>query len=254
MAFSDNSRKHSNGKYDSSLAIVLFLSDFCCAILRASTFIQCLFNTEFGSMGSPQPTETRSWVIIAIPDPGICAKWTDAIQKKFAVHVVADRAALEWSMANLKPAVLVLDLSFPTKTIILSKAPDEKEGVFMLKSGAKGYCKNDIDPVLIKKVVAMVPKGEIWVERKLIRHLIQEMASLTRRAPKESATGTNHLDHLTPREREIVHQVAGGASNKEIANRLNVTEATIKAHLTAVFRKLGLSDRLHLALFVNNRQ
>ena len=80
------------------------------------------------------------------------------------------------------------------------------------------------------------------------------MASLTRRAPKESATGTNHLDHLTPREREIVHQVAGGASNKEIANRLNVTEATIKAHLTAVFRKLGLSDRLHLALFVNNRQ
>ncbi len=222
-------------------------------------------------MGNPQPTETRSWVIIAIPDPGICAKWTDAIQKKFAVHVVADRAALEWSMANLKPAVLVLDLSFPklgrggavptlhqlspaTKTIILSKAPDEKEGVFMLKSGAKGYCKNDIDPVLIKKVVAMVPKGEIWVERKLIRHLIQEMASLTRRAPKESATGTNHLDHLTPREREIVHQVAGGASNKEIANRLNVTEATIKAHLTAVFRKLGLSDRLHLALFVNNHQ
>jgi two-component system nitrate/nitrite response regulator NarL len=218
----------------------------------------------------PERTATRPLVVIAIPDADINSKWTQAIPKKFAVHVAIDRGGLEWSMTHLKPAILILDLSFPklgrgsavstiqqlsptTKTIILSKAPDEKEGVFMLKAGAKGYCKNDMDPALIKKVVAMVPKGEIWVERKVIHHLIEEMASLTKRLPKEAPANANHLEHLTPREREIVHQVAGGASNKEIANRLNVTEATIKAHLTAVFRKLGLSDRLHLAIFVNNR-
>src|SRR5437868_1694082 len=131
----------------------------------------------------PQRTATRSLIVVAIPDSNISHKWTQAIQKKFSVHAATDRAGLEWSMNHLKPAILILDLSFPklgrgsavptiqqlspgTKTIILSKAPDEKEGVFMLKAGAKGYCKNDMDPALIKKVVAMVPKGEIWVERK----------------------------------------------------------------------------------------
>ena len=54
---------------------------------------------------------------------------------------------------------------------------------------------------------------------------------------------------MTPRERQIVELLSAGASNKEIAKRLSVTERTVKAHLTAIFRKLGMSGRLQLALF-----
>ena len=58
------------------------------------------------------------------------------------------------------------------------------------------------------------------------------------------------LDGLTPRQREIARLISDGSSNKEIAARLNVAESTVKAHLTAIFRKLKVSDRLQLALFV----
>jgi DNA-binding NarL/FixJ family response regulator len=61
--------------------------------------------------------------------------------------------------------------------------------------------------------------------------------------------GDERLGRVTPRERQIVDLLSAGASNKEIAKRLNVTERTVKAHLTAIFRKLGLSGRLQLALF-----
>ena len=62
------------------------------------------------------------------------------------------------------------------------------------------------------------------------------------------------LDGLTPREKEIVQQIGGGSSNKEIAYHLHVSEKTVKAHLTSIFRKLGVSDRLHLALYVNGHR
>ena len=81
--------------------------------------------------------------------------------------------------------------------------------------------------------------------------LLEELTALTERRHKEFPPNLDtRLDRLTPREREIAQLIGGGASNKEIAGRLNITEATVKAHLTAIFRKLGLSDRLGLALFV----
>jgi DNA-binding NarL/FixJ family response regulator len=171
-------------------------------------------------------------------------------------------------MASLKPTILLLDLALPnlggvggiraiqrlsppTKIVLLTGTPDEKEGISALKAGARGYCNTDIDAALLKKAVEMVQKGEIWVARKLIPHLLEELASLTERRQKDSpAKPDSRLDRLTPREREIVHLIGGGASNKEIASQLKVTEGTVKAHLTAIFRKTGLSSRLQLALFV----
>src|SRR4029079_5547655 len=61
-----------------------------------------------------------------------------------------------------------------------------------------------------------------------------------------------HLENLTLRQREVAEAIARGASNKEIARRLNVTERTVKAHLTNMFRNVGVFDRLHLALLLNN--
>ena len=66
--------------------------------------------------------------------------------------------------------------------------------------------------------------------------------------------GDTKMDRLTDREREILHLLADGASNKEIAIALNVTVATIKAHLTKMFRKLDQPDRLHLALYAAARR
>jgi DNA-binding NarL/FixJ family response regulator len=97
----------------------------------------------------------------------------------------------------------------------------------------------------------MLQKGEVWVKRNVVPHLIGELARLTRGRTQDAASHDTRLARLTPREREVVSHVGEGASNKEIASRLMMTEHTVKAHLTAIFRKLELSGRVQLALLAN---
>lgn len=172
-------------------------------------------------------------------------------------------------MADLKPDILLLDLALPrlggikgvlatrnlspeTKIVLLARSPNAKELISVLRAGAWGYCEKDIDPSLLKKAVVRVQKGEVWLKRNLVPHLIEELARLTRRRLKDSLPKLDsRLANLTPRERDVVSLVGNGASNKEIASRLTVTEHTVKAHLTAIFRKLGFSGRVQLALLAN---
>jgi DNA-binding NarL/FixJ family response regulator len=102
----------------------------------------------------------------------------------------------------------------------------------------------------------MVQKGEIWVGRDLIPYLVREVRELTflTKRQEERSQAVSGLNSLTSRGREIAHLVASGASNKEIGSRLNITEATVKAHLTSIFRRLGFSDRVHLAIFVTEHE
>ena len=135
--------------------------------------------------------------------------------------------------------------------VLLTNRPDEREGIAALKAGARGYCDRDIDPALLIKALDVVQMGEIWVGRKLIPHLIEELTTLTERQQQgPPADFDTRLDRITSREREIAQLLSAGASNKDIAKKLSVTERTVKAHLTAIFRKLGISGRLQLALFI----
>jgi two-component system nitrate/nitrite response regulator NarL len=211
--------------------------------------------------------DTVPLVLIASGVAGLRKRWRQAIQGLFAVHEVTERSSLERSLTNRRPVALLLDLQLPeldgvggvaalqrlrppTKIVLLTSHPDEKEGIAALKAGARGYCDREITPVLLGKALDVVQKGEIWIGRKLIPHLLEELTTLTEQQKDAPAELDSRLDRITPREREIVHLLSAGASNKEIAKRLNVTERTVKAHLTAVFRKLGISGRLQLALFV----
>jgi two-component system, NarL family, nitrate/nitrite response regulator NarL len=211
--------------------------------------------------------ETGSLVLVASSVAGVRKRCRQVLQKRYAVHDVSDRSELERSMVNRRPVALLLDLALPTlggaagvagiqklraptRIIALSGVPDEREGIAALKAGARGYCHRDIDGPLLEKATDVVLNGEIWVGRKLIPHLLEELTVLTEQRRREAPSNLDdRLQRVTPRERQIVDLLSAGASNKEIAKRLNVTERTVKAHLTAIFRKLGLSGRLQLALF-----
>ena len=124
-------------------------------------------------------------VLVASPNPGLRRRCRAALRGTSALQEVTTRAALERSMASLKPTILLLDLALPnlggvggiraiqrlsppTKIVLLTGTPDEKEGISALKAGARGYCNTDIDAALLKKAVEMVRKGEIWAGRNLI--------------------------------------------------------------------------------------
>ena len=209
-------------------------------------------------------------IVIASADHNLGTKWSRALQKQFAVHVVTDGRSLEDAISTLKPVVLILDHSLPsllpgnvgisermrrlinaTKTIVISKHIVEKEGISLLKAGARGYCTDDQSPQIISKAVDAVLRGEVWVGRKVIQLLLDELAGFTEHVQREFRINSDEqLKQLTPRQREIVSLISRGASNKEIAHALHVSEKTVKAHLTGIFRKLKQSDRLQLALFV----
>jgi len=180
--------------------------------------------------------------------------------------------ALQRHVAKERPTVLILDLelsnlhrldgirriqqsSSQTKFILITEAPKETEEIAALMMGVKGYCNKNITPSLMVKAVEMVQKGEVWAPRHLLSRLINEkVASAFPFRSKTMFSGGSSFSCLTPREREIVSIVAGGAPNREIASRLDVTESTVKAHLTSVFRKLEVADRLHLALLCTNQK
>jgi len=143
-------------------------------------------------------------------------------------------------------------LSLSTKTLVLTDAPADSEGVFALKAGAKGYYTRAIEPANLKKAVETVQKGEIWVRRDLVTRLVAEVRSLAERGRSLQATKRRRgLDRLTARQRIIAGLIARGASNGAIAKQLAITESTVKAHVTAIFRNLGISNRLQLALLLN---
>ncbi len=213
------------------------------------------------------PSESPAVVLVASAVSGLRKRCRQALNRGYVIHEVADRGDLERLMTDRRPAAVLLDLTLPglggpagialvqqarpaAKVIVLTGAPDEREGIAVLKAGARGYCHRDIDGPLLGKATDVVLKGEIWVGRKLIPHLLEELTALTEQRRREVPKRTDErLGRVTPRERQIVDLLSAGASNKEIAKRLNVTERTVKAHLTTIFRKLGLSGRLQLALF-----
>jgi DNA-binding NarL/FixJ family response regulator len=101
-------------------------------------------------------------------------------------------------------------------------------------------------------VAEVALQGGLWIGESLMRRLLQGTAHIAMPRPKSAPADWAAL--LTERERQVALAVAAGASNKEIARQLAITERTVKAHTSAIFGKLNVRDRLQLSLIVHGRQ
>jgi DNA-binding NarL/FixJ family response regulator len=213
----------------------------------------------------------KAVVLIASGDPELRRRWAQGIQNHSTTHEASDLGDLERCMADSKPAVLLLDLDLPsmgevrgvpgiqrlcpsTRIILFDGGNDERQAIGALKAGAKGYCTKEIDLSHLRKAIKVVQKDEVWVGRKTICRLLEELTSSNGNGAKDSPPLEEvSLRHLTPRESQISLLVGEGACNKEISSRLHISERTVKAHLTAIFQKLQITDRLRLGLFVSSQ-
>lgn len=134
------------------------------------------------------------------------------------------------------------------RVIALSAVPNESEAFRLLSLGARGYCHAEAVPEQLLEVAKVVTAGGYWMPAGLVQHLVAVAAKAAVDTPQPAVEG---FDQLTRREYEVALEVGKGANNKEIASNLDVSERTVKAHLTAIFEKLGLRDRVQLALAVN---
>jgi DNA-binding NarL/FixJ family response regulator len=141
-------------------------------------------------------------------------------------------------------------ISSETKVIVIGSDISEEMEWQLLKAGVRGCCRSDVDPKFLCQVVTAVHDGELWIRRTLTCRLIDELGRATARN-KSYRDSLGQLSKLTQREYDIAVRVGNGESNKLIANACGITERTVKAHLTEVFQKLGVTDRLNLALVLS---
>jgi DNA-binding NarL/FixJ family response regulator len=128
--------------------------------------------------------------------------------------------------------------------VILAGADrDERWAVEALKTGARGILSKGATVESLLKAVRVVHQGEVWASKRVIALTVEELAACSVNPP---VSKLDFRERLSGREQEIVHLIVGGLSNLEAANRLGITEATVKAHLTRIFRKLALRGRAQL--------
>jgi DNA-binding NarL/FixJ family response regulator len=149
------------------------------------------------------------------------------------------------------PEVLsVIQTSYPDiKVIVLSTATDQDEFVRNVRLGARGIVQKSTSGSMLIKAIRKVQDGEFWLDRSTTAEVVRHFTERRTATPTEPRPNEGRLPTLSRREREIVNLVTHGLRNKELAEKLQISEQTVKNHMHNIFDKLGVSDRLELALY-----
>ena len=141
-----------------------------------------------------------------------------------------------------------------TPCVVLSDRPSDEEALAAFSAGARGYCNTHATAQVLSQVAAVVLQGGLWIGESLMQRLVSATSRLqSATGIAVSPPGETWSKCLTEREKEVASTLANGASNKEIARTLGITERTVKAHVGAILEKLQVRDRLQLSLVVNRR-
>lgn len=132
------------------------------------------------------------------------------------------------------------------KVLVLSARPTDAEGRQALARGASGYAHAYTPAESLDTILQSLEAGSIWLGRSLMQHLLQD---INNRLP--TAQADDWTAELSPREQEVARLASLGNSNPDMATALGISERTVRAHLSAIFDKLQVSDRLMLALKVH---
>jgi DNA-binding NarL/FixJ family response regulator len=179
------------------------------------------------------------------------------------VDVVGDASTGEEAVAEarrLRPDVVLLDATLPglncveatgriladpgIAVMLLTASEQDERNFAALRAGARGLVVKDAQPDELLRSIALLGRGEASLSPSLIRRLIAELASV----PDPQLARSELLEDLTPREREVVSLVASGLSNPDIAERLVISPATSKTHVSRAMLKLGAHDRAQLVV------
>lgn len=186
------------------------------------------------------------------------------LEKEFAVVArCLDGEETLKAVRKYKPEILVLDIrmpgkdglsvlqemrkeKLPTRAVLLTAALDEEELVEAVRLGLRGLVLKELPPKLLVQCIREVHAGELWLEKRTVSSALEKL--LQQEAGKREAA---HV--LTPREIEIVKQVATGLRNTEIAKRLFISKGTVKMHVHNIYQKLDLDTRLKLACYAQEK-
>jgi DNA-binding NarL/FixJ family response regulator len=175
----------------------------------------------------------------ALRRPGFCKARSAIIW--LHVEPGADAPSLVGEVMRAAPGCAV---------VVLANIVDEAGAYAAIQVGASGYAGALVNAEVLRQVALVVENEGIWVGRDLKARLL---GAFSRLMPEPAVPEADELNRLSPRQRAVAEAVASGASNKEVARALAITERTVKAHLSSIFEHLGVRDSVQLALLVNRR-
>jgi two-component system nitrate/nitrite response regulator NarL len=171
----------------------------------------------------------------------------------------------------LRPDVILLDNHLPgvlgvdaiaglreasqgSRVIMLTVSEDGQDLAAALRNGAQGYLLNTIDGHLLPQASRRAARGEPVVSPEMMGKLVAAFQSQGVPDPEAQPLPDGPASPLSPREEDVLREIARGASNKEIARTLDIAETTVKIHVQHILRKLGLSSRVQAAVYASDRQ
>lgn len=204
-------------------------------------------------------------ILLISHHPDVLEKWQQVLALDYRVEIMSDFAV----MPDQDYSLTLLDANFidqgkmqisaiknhPSKLLIIGDGWSDEQQVKVIVAGAAGYCECSTASSVILKAVESILQGDIWVQRHLVPIVIGALVKITRVPPPPSTKPAPvGLDSLSVRERDVVRLILQGISNKVIAAELFISERTVKAHLTSIFKKLHVPDRLHLAILLKESE
>lgn len=216
-------------------------------------------------------------------DPVVIAHWQKVVSNQYELNFVGSlneiRASLSEAVepiafcfihlddenftAMVEHVVTIRNLFPELKIIAFPNQTSQSAALRMFSQGVNGQCAPFIGIEQLALVLSVVATGEIWGGKTFIENLINESARKAsaaqitenrgqRRGDDKRLKNDETLAQLSQREMDVAKLVGKGLNNKKIAQDLDITDRTVKAHLTAIFKKLELRDRLSVALLVQN--
>ena len=171
---------------------------------------------------------------------------------------------------QLRPQVILLDNHLPgvmgvdaiqglrevsptSRVLMLTVSEDAQDLATALRNGAQGYLLKTIDGELLAQAIHRAARGEPVVSPELMGKLVAAFQSQGAPTPEPLPEEEEPASVLSPREEDVLREIARGLSNKEIARALDIAETTVKIHVQHILRKLGLSSRVQAAVYASDR-
>ena len=212
-------------------------------------------------------------LLIVCPDEQLYTIVNSALSAEFSVHECTTElptceCTTELPTVNeiesISPSLIIIDTNLfdenpekildyfraGYKTLIYGGDWSDSKQIKAYTEGMSGYCVENAKTVVIAEAIKSILKGDIWIKHNLISTVINSLLQRKEDDASKKYPENNLSELLSGRELEVVERVQTGESNREIADKLCISERTVKAHLSSTFKKLNVPDRLHLVVFL----
>ncbi len=203
-------------------------------------------------------------LLIVCPGQQLFTMLNSALSTEFSIHECISELPTLNEIESISPSLIIIDANLfdknpekilacfgaGYKSLIYGGDWSDSKQIKAYTEGMSGYCVENAKAVILMEAVKSILKGDIWIKHNLISTVINSLLQRKQDDVSKKYFENNLSELLSGRELEVVERVQTGESNREIADKLCISERTVKAHLSSTFKKLNVPDRLHLVVFL----